>query len=99
MRNGGERVVASAASTEDAPVEHAQQHQLLGDGGVERAGTHRGVLKTVLENFYLKSLHSVEAGSKEAPYAYVMSAAQKDLTRVAFIVNVLRKQGIEVGRA
>jgi hypothetical protein len=55
--------------------------------------------KTVLENFYLKSLHSVEAGSKEAPYAYVMSAAQKDLTRVAFIVNVLRKQGIEVGRA
>jgi hypothetical protein len=55
--------------------------------------------KTVLENFYLKSLHSVEAGSKDAPYAYVMSAAQKDMTRVAFIVNVLRKQGIEVGRA
>ena len=28
-----------------------------------------------------------------------MSAAQKDQTRVAFLVNVLRKQGIEVGRA
>ena len=55
--------------------------------------------KTVLENFYLKSLHSVEAGAKDAPYAYVFSAAQKDLTRVAFIVNVLRKQGIEVGRS
>jgi hypothetical protein len=55
--------------------------------------------KTVLENFYLKSLHSVEAGSKDAPYAYVMTAAQKDQTRVAFIVNILRKQGIEVGRA
>ena len=55
--------------------------------------------KTVLENFYLKSLHSVEAGSKEAPYAFVMPSSQKDMTRVAFIVNVLRKQGIEVGRA
>ena len=54
--------------------------------------------KTVLENFYLKSLHSVEAGSKDAPYAYVLPV-QKDMTRVAFIVNVLRKQGIEVGRA
>jgi hypothetical protein len=55
--------------------------------------------KTVLENFYLKSLHSVEAGSKDAPYAYVFPANQKDLTRVAFIVNILRKQGIEVGSA
>src|SRR5689334_4570637 len=54
--------------------------------------------KTVLENFYLKSLHSVEAGSKSAPYAFVLPV-QKDMTRVAFIVNVLRKQGIEVGRA
>jgi hypothetical protein len=55
--------------------------------------------KTVLENFYLKSLHSIEAGAKDAPYAYVLTAAQKDPTRVAFIVNILRKQGIEVGRA
>ena len=55
--------------------------------------------KTVLENFYLKSLHSVEAGSKDAPYAYVLPSSQKDPTRVAFIVNILRKQGIEVGRA
>ena len=55
--------------------------------------------KTILENFYLKSRHSVEAGSKEAPYAYILPSSQKDLTRVAFIVNVLRKQGIEVGRA
>src|SRR2546423_12175963 len=46
--------------------------------------------KTVLENFYLKSLHSVEAGSKDAPYAFVMPSSQKDMTRVAFIVNVLR---------
>jgi len=55
--------------------------------------------KTVLENFYKKSLHSIESGSREAPYAYIFPANQKDMTRVAFIVNVLRLQGIEVGRA
>ncbi|MGE5835660.1 MAG: M14 family zinc carboxypeptidase [Acidobacteriota bacterium] len=52
----------------------------------------------VLENFYLKSLHSVEAGKKEAPYAYVIPGGQPDQTRVAFVVNILRLQGIEVGR-
>ena len=55
--------------------------------------------KTVLENFYLKSRNSVDSGSKDAPYGYVFPASQKDLTRVAFVVNVLRKQGIEVGEA
>ena len=55
--------------------------------------------QTVLENFYRKSLHSVESGKTEAPFGYVLPAGQKDMTRVAFIVNVLRLQGIEVGRA
>ena len=53
----------------------------------------------MLENFYLKSRNSVDSGSKDAPYGYVFPASQKDLTRVAFVVNVLRKQGIEVGEA
>ena len=55
--------------------------------------------QTVLQNFYEKSLHSIESGSKDAPYAYVLPANQPDMTRVAFIVNTLRIQGIEVGRA
>jgi len=55
--------------------------------------------KTVLENFYKKSLHSIESGSKDAPYGYVFPSDQKDMTRVAFIVNILRLQGIEAGRA
>ena len=58
-----------------------------------------GFPQTVLKNFYKKSLHSIESGNKEAPYAYVLPADQPDMTRVAFIVNVLRLQGIEVGRA
>src|SRR5450432_4132666 len=55
--------------------------------------------KTVLENFYKKSRNSVDSGSREAPYGYVLPAGQKDMTRVAFIVNILRMQGIEVGQA
>src|SRR5579863_4888974 len=54
--------------------------------------------KTVLENFYLKSRNSVRSGETEAPFGYVIPV-QNDMTRVAFIVNVLRLQGIEVGRA
>ena len=58
-----------------------------------------GFPQTVLENFYLKSRNSIESGGKDAPFGYVLPAGQKDMTRVAFIVNVLRLQGIEVGRA
>jgi Zinc carboxypeptidase len=54
--------------------------------------------ETILENFYKKSLHSVEAGKNEAPFGYVIPSGQSDMTRVAFIVNTLRTQGIEVGR-
>ena len=52
----------------------------------------------MLENFYKKSRNSIEAGKNEAPYGYVIPADQADMTRVAFIVNLLRLQGIEVGR-
>jgi len=55
--------------------------------------------QTILENFYKKSRNSVESGRSEAPYGYVLPAGQRDMTRVAFIVNILRLQGIEVGRA
>lgn len=52
----------------------------------------------ILENFYQKSRNSVEAGKKEAPYGWTIPAGQKDQVRVAFLVNTLRTQGIEVGR-
>jgi len=54
--------------------------------------------RTVLENFYMKSRNSVNSGQTEAPFGYVLPV-QPDMTRVAFIVNILRLQGIEVGRA
>jgi zinc carboxypeptidase len=55
--------------------------------------------KIVLENFYQKSRNSIEAGRRDAPFGFVIPAGQRDMTRVANLVGLLRMQGIEVGRA
>ena len=69
-----------------------------------RASSRRSQLtsafpKVVLENFYRKSRNSIESGRKDAPFGYVIPAGGRDRTRVAWVVNILRMQGIEVGRA
>lgn len=53
----------------------------------------------ILEDFYVKSRNAVTAGTKEEPFGFVLPADQQDLTRVAFVIHILRMQGIEVGRA
>jgi hypothetical protein len=53
--------------------------------------------KVILENFYVKSRNSIETGRKESVAGYVIPAGQRDTTRVANVVNLLRMQGIEVG--
>jgi hypothetical protein len=53
----------------------------------------------VLENFYMKTQHSIDAGKTDAPYGYVIPAGKKDMTRSATLVNILRAQRIEVGTA
>src|SRR5262245_12753428 len=55
--------------------------------------------KVILENFYVKSRNSVESGRKETVAGYVIPAGQRYMTRVAVVVNLLRMQGIEVGKA
>ncbi len=50
----------------------------------------------VLENFYVKTRNGMNLGRTQAPYAYVFPA-QRDMTRVVTLVNILRAQGIEVG--
>jgi len=54
--------------------------------------------KVILENFYRKSRNSIEAGRNEAPHGFIIPP-QKDMTRVELLINLLRMQGIEVGRA
>ena len=50
----------------------------------------------VIENFYTKTKNALEAGANQAPYGYVIPV-QRDMTRAATLVNVLRAQAIEVG--
>jgi hypothetical protein len=52
----------------------------------------------VVENFYLKTKNSIESGRKDPPYGFVIPV-QRDMTKVAELVNILRLQRIEVGRA
>ncbi len=53
---------------------------------------------TVLENYYIKTRNAIEDGRTKAPYGYVVPL-QRDMTKVAEFVNVLRIQQIEVGVA
>ena len=52
----------------------------------------------ILENFYIKTRNAIEEGKSKAPYGYVIPV-QRDMTKVAEFVNVLRIQQIEVGVA
>jgi hypothetical protein len=53
---------------------------------------------TVLENFYIKTRNSIEEGKSKAPYGFVIPV-QRDMTKVAEFINILRIQRIEVGQA
>ena len=52
----------------------------------------------VLQNFYEKTEHSIDDGKTKAPYGFVVPV-ERDMTRAAVLVNILRAQGIEVGQA
>jgi len=52
----------------------------------------------IVENFYQKTKNSIESGKKDPPYGFVIPV-QRDMTRAATLVNILRAQRIEVGQA
>lgn len=52
--------------------------------------------QTLLRNFYQKGVNAVEKGAREAPYAFFIPERQRDPRRVAYLVNQLRRHGIEV---
>ena len=52
----------------------------------------------VVENFYVKSRNSIEDGRTNPPHGFVIPP-QRDMTKVAELIRILRIQGIEVGRA
>jgi len=53
----------------------------------------------IVEDFYKKSRNSVEDGRANPPFAFIIPGDQQDMTKAALVVNLLRNQGIEVGRA
>ena len=52
----------------------------------------------VVENFYVKSRNSIEDGRTKAPFGFVIQV-QRDMTKAAELVRLLRVQGIEIGQA
>ncbi len=55
--------------------------------------------ETFLENYYLKNKRAVQRGRTEAPFAWVIPAAQRRRGEAADLVNLLRRQGVEVHTA
>ena len=55
--------------------------------------------QAVLENFYKKSRDALTEGQTRPPYAFIIPAGQADMTRAAVLINLLRLQGIEIGRS
>ncbi len=52
----------------------------------------------IVENFYVKTKNSIEEGRTKAPFGFVIPV-QRDMTKAAELVNILRIQGIEIGIA
>lgn len=55
--------------------------------------------KFFLKNFWKRGLEAYTAGQNEPPYAYIIPVGQKDPQDMAFLINVLLKQKIEVHKA
>ncbi len=52
-----------------------------------------------LKNFWKRGVEAYAAGKNEPPYAYIIPEGQKDPKDMAYLINVLLKQKIEVHRA
>ncbi len=59
------------------------------------AAKHR---EELLTNFWLKGNRAVERGGSEAPFAWMFPTAQRDPARLAHLLNLLARHGIEVHR-
>lgn len=55
--------------------------------------------KEMLRDFYRKGYNSWQKGVKGGPYAFAIAADQGDRRRVADVVDLLMRHGIEAGRA
>jgi hypothetical protein len=54
--------------------------------------------KSLLQNFYQKGLNNIKKGENEKPRAFIIPGEQHDPVMAAYLINQLRKQGIEIHR-
>jgi len=52
----------------------------------------------VVENYYKKSANAMKKGADKPPHAFVIPGGQRDQTQVDRVVNLIRRQAIEVHR-
>src|SRR5204863_4093564 len=52
-----------------------------------------------LDNYYAKMKHQIELGKTTAPYAYVIPANQRKKADIADLVNIIRREGVDVSVA
>ena len=52
-----------------------------------------------LENYYTKNKQMIEQGKTRAPHAYIVPAKQRRAVEAADLMNMLRKEGVEVSVA
>jgi hypothetical protein len=53
----------------------------------------------ILEQYWVKANNALSRGRGEAPFAYVVPAGQERKADAAYMLNLLRRQGLEVHRA
>jgi hypothetical protein len=53
----------------------------------------------LLDNFYRKGVNSLERGRSAPPYGWVIPGDQSDSGRLAGLLNLLQRQGIEIHRS
>ncbi|MEN3331686.1 MAG: hypothetical protein V7641_1051 [Blastocatellia bacterium] len=63
---------------------------------LEEAALHHD---EVVRNFINVAERAIEAGKRDAPYAYIIPAEQRDRPTVDKLINILMQQGVEVQRA
>jgi hypothetical protein len=63
---------------------------------LEEAATGR---EELIRNFVDIAARAIEAGKRDAPYAYIVPAAQHDAPTADRMINILVQQGVEVHRA
>ena len=63
---------------------------------LEEAATRR---EELIRNFVDIAARAIEAGNREAPYAYIVPAAQHDAPTADRMIDILIQQGVEIHRA